>query len=350
MLIWLALYFHKILLGENYFRIIMILSVFWISKQFSILKGLLDNQRKNNNLKSLDTRRYSCAISILYLAFVQFFLLKLFNIPQFKVNVYFQYLGVYEQPQFNPDELLAIWDYFYNRFNVIIIDLLYILIVSWLVYSQQTIDDRRCQKIINDLNSKDRPIRLQKPSCWTKFKQNLSNFNYQFQKSFLIHFDEIVIIYSLITALRHADIFRGVFLIFFILYAFAPLQQRRKYMRNHLSIGYIILFILYSMQLMFLRSLSTLNFVFKFGGLDEVTQQFQFSFYFIYKYYDIVIECVLLTFSIQVIQKSEHYQEYKKKLNNYNLDYLQQIFYNNGLIFCQIIALIVAFIPPANLL
>lgn len=42
-------------------------------------------------------------------------------------------------------------------------------------------------------------------------------------------------------------------------------------MRNHLSIGYIILFILYSMQLMFLRSLSTLNFIFKFGGLDEVT-------------------------------------------------------------------------------
>ncbi|CAD8103233.1 unnamed protein product [Paramecium sonneborni] len=343
----------EILLGENYFGVIMILSVFWISKQFSILRGLvylilLVGQLKRKQYKA--TRRWQCAIAILYLAFAQFFLLKLFNIPQFKVSAYFQYLGVYEQPQFNPDELFAIWDYFYNRFNVIIIDLFYILIVSWLVYSQQTIDDRRRQKKINDLDTKDRPNREQKPSCWTNFKSNLSSLNYQFQKSFLIHFDEIVIIYSLITALSHADIFRGVFLIFFILYAFAQLQKRRKYMRNHLSIGYIILFILYSMQLMFLGSLSTLNFIFKFGGLDEVTQQFKFSFYFIYKYYDIIIGCVLLTFQIQVIQKTDHYQEYKKKLNDYNLDYLRQILQTNGLIFCQIIALIVAFIPPANLL
>ena len=94
----------------------------------------------------------------------------MFNIPALKVSVYFQYLGVYEQPQFSPQEIFALWHFFYDRFHVIMIDLLYILIVSWLVYSQQTIDDRRHLKIINDLDQKGRPNRDERPGCWTQFK------------------------------------------------------------------------------------------------------------------------------------------------------------------------------------
>lgn len=71
-----------------------------------------------------------------------------------------------QKPAFDPKENYALWSFFFRRLNVIIIDLIYILIVSWLVSSQHTIKDRWIRKQINDLVSMKSPQRDLDPGFW----------------------------------------------------------------------------------------------------------------------------------------------------------------------------------------
>lgn len=133
----------SIFLGENYFGVIFILSIFWISKQLSILRGLvflllLAGMVKRDRFKA--RKKWQTAKIILYVGSIQFILLLFYNVPIiFKNNVYnkiFHFVGLYEIPEFDESQRYSIYYYFLGRVNQIGLDLMYILILSWLIYGQ----------------------------------------------------------------------------------------------------------------------------------------------------------------------------------------------------------------------
>lgn len=137
----------------------------------------------------------------------------------------------------------------------------------------------------------------------------------EMRKSTLIHFDKLVILYSLVASLYQADVFRMTYLVFFIIYAFVDLLARKRYMRIHLSLTYIMLFILYIIELVFIRNLFTLHSAATTFGMDDFNlTNPEMPFVFIYQFYDIIFACILLSFQIQVVYKTQILIKYKKHI------------------------------------
>jgi hypothetical protein len=181
------------------------------------------------------------------------------------------------------------------------LDLIYILILSWLIYSQQTIDDRRRQKIIDELtHQKHLPRNHQyEKSSWDLFKEKIVYLYGEIRKSFLIHFDKLIIFFCLIVSLNQADIFRAVSLLFFIIYAFVDISDRKRYMRTHLTVSFIILFFLYTIELIFIQKLEVLHYYAQTVGLNDYqTAHPSVPFSFVFQFYDLILETILLSFQI----------------------------------------------------
>ena len=76
---------------------------------------------------------------ILYVACTQFVLLVFFNIPLLFANVtenwWYHFFGMYELPKYETHENYRLTTYFWERLVSVIVDLMYIIILTWMVYA-----------------------------------------------------------------------------------------------------------------------------------------------------------------------------------------------------------------------
>lgn len=102
--------------------------------------------------------------------------------------------------------------------------------------------------------------RMEEKTAWVKFKGNVAHIWKELVRIFFVHFDKLVIFVCLLISLQYqADVFRVTFLVFYIMYAFLDVFERKRYMRMQVVLNLSILFVLYVLELIFLRDLTKLD-------------------------------------------------------------------------------------------
>ena len=87
------------------------------------------------------------------------------------------------------------------------------------------------------------------------------------------------------------------FLLFFIIYAFVDIQDRKRYMRSHLTISFLLLFFLYTIELIFIQNLELLSSYASTVGLNDFSNANpEVPFSFVFQFYDLLIATLMINF------------------------------------------------------
>lgn len=82
-----------------------------------------------------------------------------------------------------------------------------------------------------------------------------------------------------------------------MVYVFRDLQQRKYFMRMHVNINFVMLFSLYTLELLYYENIEQLNIYAQTVGMNDFEDApVKVPFYFVYQFWDIILGNVLLMF------------------------------------------------------